>query len=609
VARPPAGKPLLVYDGDCGFCRRWVARWRRSTQGRVDFAPFQEAAERFPEIPPQAFARAVQYIETDGTVTPGAAGVFKALAAAPGRPWGLLLYRRLPGFARASEWFYRRVAGNRPFFSFLTAALWGKSAEPSTYFVSRRLFIACLGAAYFFAFVSLGTQLEGLVGSRGILPAADFLSAVKERFGARAYVLAPTLAWLGAGDALLAGLCAAGAVLALLLMAGVAPAPILLLLWADYLSLATVGRDFMAFQWDNLLLEAGFLAIFLAPWKISRGAWREDPPPPSAIWLFRWLLFRLKFSSGLVKLASGDAAWRSLTALQFHYETQPLPTWIGWYAHQLPGGLQRFSAGALFVVELAVPFLVFGPRRVRHAAGFVLAGLQAVILLTGNYCFFNFLSIALCLLLFEDVFWRRGRPRGAFHPTPAYKKPFLAAAAFAILVLSGLQMAGRFLGRGALADGAVKILAWADPFRTVNAYGLFAVMTTARDEIIVEGSDDGKEWRPYEFKWKPGDPARRPAFVAPHQPRLDWQMWFAALGTVRQNPWFLNFLARVLEGSPPVLELLAENPFPDKPPRHLRARLFRYRFAAPEERRADGVWWRREEKGVYCPPVSLRSGS
>jgi hypothetical protein len=315
------------------------------------------------------------------------------------------------------------------------------------------------------------------------------------------------------------------------------------------------------------------------------------------------------FSSGAVKLGSGDPAWRSLTALRVHYETQPLPTWIGWAFHQFPPSFQTASCVFLFFVEIAVPFLVFAPRRAKHLAFGLLLVLQTLIALTGNYAFFNWLAIALCALLIDDAaFPARLRPRvPAPEAGPKRRWPVaVIAPVAAVLFLASVGQLALTIQRSAeeFPPGALRALEWLSPLRSVNRYGLFAVMTTRRPEIIVEGSEDGRNWRPYEFRWKPGAVERRPRFVAPHQPRLDWQMWFAALETCEENPWLVNFLGRLLQGEPAVLRLLATNPFPAGPPRYVRTLVYDYRFTDWPTRRSTGAWWRRELQGPYCPVVS-----
>ena len=433
----------------------------------------------------------------------------------------------------------------------------------------------------------------GLIGSQGILPLGRFLEAVRGVTGPERYWLVPTLSWINSSDGFLHFLCGTGILFSLAAILGILRTPSLCLLWLIYLSLVVSGQDFMEFQWDNLLLEAGFLAILLS---LS----------PAALWLLGWLLFRLMFSSGFVKLASGDATWRNLTALNFHYETQPLPTWIGWYAHQLPEWMQKFSVSTMFVVEIFVPFLIFGPRRLRLFACAALISLQVLIAATGNYCFFNLLAVALCLLLIDDACWPQRLLPKSQTDEGGWRKWVIVPFAGIILTVSSMLMTHLLGVRLPWPLPMAVLYQVVSPLRSVNGYGLFAVMTTKRTEIVLEGSRDGVEWKPYEFKWKPGDPKRRPGFVAPHQPRLDWQMWFAALGTARQNPWFLHVMERLLEGSPEVVALLEKNPFPKEPPRYLRAASYDYHFTDLAERRSQGTWWRREREGLYLPTVSLR---
>ena len=599
-----SSKPLLVYDNACDFCRYWIAQWRHVTADSVDYAPYQEVATQFPGIPLSAFENSVQLILQDGTVLSGAAAVLRALNN------GLLLwcYYRLPGFAGVSEGIYRFVAQHRPFFSAMTRWLWGTHTERTAFCLSRWLFLRGLGCIYLIAFLSLWVQIHGLVGGNGILPAEQYLEAVREQIGTEGYYLVPTLFWLNASDACLNLLCAGGVLLSFVLIAGFVPPFALIGLWVFYLSLVSVGQVFLSFQWDVLLLEAGFLAIFFAPLQLRERFTRALQPSAAFLWLFRWLLFRLMFASGFVKLAS-DEVWRNLTALNFHYETQPLPTGFGWYAHQLPEAFQKVSVIGMFTAELVIPFLIFAPRRLRTLGCIGLVGLQVLIILTGNYCFFNLLTIALCFLLIDDATWKGLLPRWLMptirfveQPLHRYGRAGIVVVATLLFLLSGIRFGGQLFREIRFPD-----VAWITPFRSVNTYGLFADMTESRPEIIVEGSNDRIEWKTYQFRWKPGDPATAPKWVAPHQPRLDWQMWFAALqGSYQRTPWFLNFMGALLQGKPEVLQLLAEDPFPDKSPRYIRATLYEYRFTDLATKRSEGTWWHREWKRIYCPAISLR---
>jgi hypothetical protein len=463
-----------------------------------------------------------------------------------------------------------------------------------THAFARWLFFRLLGLVYFCAFGSLALQIAGLVGPQGILPA-------------------------GLGDAALRALCLGGAALSAALVLGILPIVTTSLLWAGYLWLSNLCGEFLWYQWDALLLEAGLLAILIAPPTLRDRASAATDPPRIAVWLMWWLTFRLMLGSGAVKLASGDPTWHDLTALTFHYETQPIPNPIAYYAHHLPAGVNKAATATTLAIELIAPFMILGPRRLKIVAAAMFVGLQAVIALTGNFAFFNLLSAALCVFLVDDDAWGEtnryvaSAPRRAVADDgsgPARAGRHMAnviamAAAVVIVPVSLLTFASSV---GVLLPGWQIVVPVADltaPLRSVNSYGLFAVMTTTRPEIVVEGSDDGRTWTPYEFKYKPGDLKRRPPWVAPHQPRLDWQMWFAALGRYEENAWFRAFCVRLLEASPAVLALLEHDPFDGRRPRYVRGMLYRYRFAPRDAHRDEGLWWTRERLGEYSPPMSL----
>ena len=598
--RDQLSRPLLVFDGDCSFCRAWAKYWKDLTGDRVDYSPLLEVGDRFPQVSQQPFT-AVKLILPDGEVRSGAHAVFTALASLPDRRWMLWSYERLPGVAAVCDAAYRTIADHRSAAYWVTRLLWGVPPRRETYHVTAWLFLRLLGAIYLAAFASFGVQASGLIGSHGILPVREFLGAVHESLGAAAYWNAPTLLWLNGSDASLRMVWIVGVGLALLLLLGVEARAVRVALFALYLSLDTAGQIFMSYQWDALLLEAGFLAVFLGSEVVI-------------VKLFRWLLCRLMFLSGAVKLLSGDPTWRHLTALPVHYQTQPLPTPLAWYFYQLPAWFHRVSVGFVFLVELVVPFFVLAPRRIRLFAGLAVTFLQLLIFLTGNYAFFNPLTIVLCLFVLDDAALDhvlpkqlRARIRSYAHSAwgPVWWRTLCGLVAVFVLFVSGFLMVGELSGHHwAPAEAVIRAVG---PFELVNGYGLFAVMTTTRPEIIIEGSNDGTIWFPYEFRYKPGDPARAPIWVQPHQPRLDWQMWFAALGNYQTDPWILNFLTRLLEGQPEVLTLLRHNPFPGTPPRYVRAMVYDYRFATPAEKRASGDWWKREVKQSYVPPVSLRA--
>ena len=515
------------------------------------------------------------------------------------------------------------LLSHRKFASGVTRLLWGKDVGPPTYHWARRWFLRSLGLIYLIAFVSLWVQVDGLIGSDGMSPVNQFLPTAHAQIGRDAYALLPTLCWFDSSNAFLHFLCGSGVFFSLLLIFGMAPAVLLLALFVLYLSLTIAGQIFFNFQWDVLLLETGFLSIFLAPWRLwprelllwpgsAPAAWRATAAPVSraGLFLLKLLLFKLMLMSGVVKLTSGDDSWWNLTALDYHYWSQPLPTVFGWWADKSPEWFKHFSVAFCLVVEIIVPFFIWAPRRLRLAAAGLMIFLQVGIGLTGNYCFFNLLTIALCLLLIDDSVV--GTPlRGVRGQRGALSLPDRLAAWGAIAVVIVTLPINAWLIFSAFKPLARPPPALANAyerlatFRIVNGYGLFRVMTKDRCEIVVEGSADGIDWLPYEFKWKPGDVKRAPGWCAPHQPRLDWQMWFAALETPRQNPWFIALIFRLLQGSQDVSGLLARNPFPDKPPRYIRSMFYRYRFTTVEELRQTGAWWKRQELREYLPMLSL----
>ena len=470
--------------------------------------------------------------------------------------------------------------------------------------LTRWAFLRLLAIVYAIAFASLAVQITGLVGEAGILPAGDYLSLAHARLGAYAWWRLPTLCWLtGTGDVALLALAWGGVALSGLLFANLAPALVCPLLWLAYLSLSVVGQVFLNFQWDALLLETGLLACLWAPCGLRPGI--ASGTPRSVVWLLWLLVFKLNVMSGLVKLTSGDPTWWDLSALEYHYWTTCLPTWTGWFAHHLPSSVHRTSAGVMFFVELVVPFGILGPRRLRHATAGVLAALQIGIAATGNYGFFNLLTIVLCVPLLDDPAIGRILPTRLTTMPPALDRPGFGLRVGRGILVAALATASvasmlvRFISTDSLPAPVPLMLRTIAPLRSVNGYGLFANMTTSRPEIMIEGSRDGRTWTPYVFRWKPGEPTRRPAFMQPHMPRLDWQMWFAALQGTQRAHWFRPFLARLAEGSPPVLGLLAADPFPEGVPRHLRSTVHLYEFSTPEERADTGRWWTRRFVGPY----------
>ena len=477
--------------------------------------------------------------------------------------------------------------------------------------LTRWLFLRLLGLVYAIAFASLAVQVAGLIGPSGLTPAGSYLAWAHSIYGGSAYHLLPTVFWLGAGDAGLRLAAWTGVALGLLVMAGVATRAALAGAWLLYLSLSVAGQDFLSFQWDALLLETGVLAILWAPpgWRPGR---QLPPPSPLVRWLLVFLLFKLMFLSGATKLLSGDPTWRQLTALDYHFETQPLPTWVGWYAHQLPEPVHRGQTAIMFAIELGAPWLLWAPdrfRALRYAgvAGLVL--LQAGIALTGNYGFFNLLAVVLCVPALDDRVLGRLLPvrleSGA--PGPRWQRAVLVAAVWPVALLSALSGWAEVAYTIGAAGGTVMVprwgatlLGWVAPLRSFNGYGLFRVMTTERPEIVMEASLDSAQWRPWDLRYKPGPVNRAPGFVEPYHPRLDWQLWFAALDPMRGLPLLQTLSARLRAGTPAVTALVGPSPFGGARPRFIRFAYYDYRFTTWSERRTTGDWWVRELRG-YLP--------
>jgi hypothetical protein len=602
----------------------WIERWREITAGKVDYATYQQVAHQFPEIPIDQFKQAMAFIEPDGKTSFAAEAVYRSLQYRASRKWLAWSYDRVPGFAGISETAYKFIARHRGLGSTVTRLLWGNDVRPPTYFWARRWFLCALGVIYLIAFVSLWVQVDGLVGNDGVSPLNQFLPAVRAQLGRHAYTLLPTLCWLNSSNAFLHFLCGGGVVLSLLLISGIAPAISLVALFIFYLSLTIAGQVFLSFQWDILLLEAGFLSIFVAPWRLWPREliwWPGSSTPATAspvsrggLFLLKFLLFKLMLMSGVVKLTSGDDCWWNLTALDYHYWSQPLPTVFGWWADKSPEWFKHFSVALCLVVEIIVPFFIWAPRRLRLIAGGLMIFLQLAIAITGNYCFFNLLTIALCILLIDDAVLETDRwaVRAQTAGVPggrALPDRLCSYAAIAVIIvtlpINVWLIFSAFKPRARPPRALANVYEQLEAFRIVNGYGLFRVMTKDRCEILLEGSADGVEWMPYEFRWKPGDVKRAPGWCAPHQPRLDWQMWFAALERPQENPWLGGLIVRLLQGSHDVSRLLAHDPFPDRPPRYIRAMFYRYRFTSASELRQTGAWWKRQELREYLPTVSL----
>lgn len=482
--------------------------------------------------------------------------------------------------------------------------------ERESWLLARRVFLGGIALTYLVAFGSLARQVLGLFGSDGLVPLAERMQLLRERVTGWERLELPTLLWFGASDVALRALCWAGLTAAALALLGFMPRLLLGLCWVLYLAFASVGSPFLDFQWDALLLEAGLLALLYAPGGVRPFGRDEVPPSDLARWLVYLLLFKLMVLSGAVKLTSGDDSWRDGTALAFHYWTQPLPHRLSVYAAEAPAWFQRASVLVMFVIELGLPWLLLVPIWRRHLRQIVAAGvwlLMLAIFATGNYGFFNLLTAVLALPLLDDRAWRTLLRSASLQQEPGLVAPRWRTPVLAVLgtPLAAVSLAQILVGLGWLERTPAPVRALAEalaPLRSVNSYGLFRVMTKERFEVQIEGSADGTTWLSYDFRYKPGDAARPPIFAGLHMPRLDWQMWFVAFehGSARRSRWVADLLDRLATGSPRVLALLAEPPFPEGPPRFVRATVAPYRFASRAER-GRGEWWRRGPEQAFLP--------
>jgi lipase maturation factor 1 len=495
--------------------------------------------------------------------------------------------------------------------------------------IARWLFLRSLGLIYFSAFFSLLFQIRGLIGSQGILPATEYLQSLSGPTSLRLW-FAPTLLWLNSSDRMLMALCWIGLIASVILFLNVWPRAMLVICFLCFLSFVTAAQDFSGYQSDGMLLEAGFVSIFLAPSSFLPGWGAKHPPVRAAILLLLWEWFRIYFESGIVKLASGDPTWRNLTAMYEYYQNGPLPTWIGWYLQHLPRWFHIATAAMTLIMELLLVWLVFLSRRWRIVCFFIVTTWQIGVIATANYTFLNYLVLILAFLLLDDAFLIRFVPshwrinQGRYSPTskerelldhpaeepaiePTQKPLATIRTGFAAVILTWIFYATTIpLMRMAWHNTPFPIapIVALEPFRIANQYGLFAVMTPHRYEIEFQGSNDGETWVAYPFRYKPQAVKERPRIYAPYQPRFDWNLWFASLGSWQQYPIVPRTEELLLENDPAVLGLFAGNPFSTAPPRFVRAVLWQYWFSTIEQKRKEGVWWQRELLGSYAPTLT-----
>ncbi|HET7234271.1 MAG TPA: lipase maturation factor family protein [Longimicrobium sp.] len=469
------------------------------------------------------------------------------------------------------------------------------------YLWPRWIWLRALGVIFFSAFYSFAFQLHGLIGPRGILPAGEYLRQVAGVLGpVERYWYAPTLFWLGSGNAALTLVIVAGIAASLLLAGNVWPRAMVAVCTVLFLSCVSALQDFSMYQSDGMLLEAGFVSFFLAPRGIRPGLGAATPPSALSLFMLRWEWFRIYFLSGVVKILSGDPHWRGLTAMDEYYQNGPLPAWPGWYVQHFSHGYHAATVIFTLVVEWILVWAVFLPRRFRVACFAVVTALQIGIISTANYAFLNYLVLCLGVLLLDDAVFARLRLRVPVDVEPAPRRAWRKRVEAGVLGVACYVTVAAFLlpfiGGSRVLGAPVRLLA---PFRIANTYGLFAVMTTARYEIEFQGSRDGKTWVAYPFRYKPQDPRRAPGIYAPYQPRFEWNLWFASLGPWQQSTWIVAAQRRLMEGSPSVLRLFRDDPFHGRPPAMVRTVLWQYWFTDLRTKRTAGIWWRRRELGPF----------
>jgi lipase maturation factor len=493
----------------------------------------------------------------------------------------------------------------------------------------RWLFLRALGLIYYSAFFSLVFQIRGLIGPHGILPANEYLQALAENFGRLGYWYAPTLLWFSSSSHVLTGICWVGMIASFLLVLNLWPRGMLFICFVCFLSFVSAARDFSGYQSDGMLLEAGFISLFFAPPGFHPGLAKDHRPSRASLFLLVWECFRIYFESGVAKIIGGDPDWRNFTAIDDYYQNGPLPTWIGWYMQHLPHWFHAATAFGTLALELGLAWMMFLPRRVRIVCFCIVTPWQIGIILSANYTFLNYLVLALGFLLLDDRFLVRFLPQRRRNRFFEYKeaKPLSATnlqqdwraslrKQWSVLKLAMTAVMFTWIFYATLAEMLWMIkplplpttpVSALEPLRIANRFGLFAIMTRGRYEIEFQGSDDGQTWLVYPFRFKPQDPSKPPGVYAPYQPRFDWNLWFASLSSWRQEPIVVHTEQSLLRSDADVLLLFAGNPFPHAPPRQVRAVVWQYWFTSPAEKRAQGLWWRRQQLGLYAPTLERES--
>jgi hypothetical protein len=454
--------------------------------------------------------------------------------------------------------------------------------SPDDYTIAISFFLRLLGAIYFFAFGAFLFQIKGLLGKNGILPIVEHLNLLKRDYPKRCYRLVPTLFWLNSSDTMLMAVVSIGTLLSVLLMLGVFPPLLLFLLYVLYLSIVSAGQDFLSFGWEGFLLEITANAFFLS----------LSSSPNLFVWIsLNLILFRFQ---------SKDPNWRNLTGTFFHYQSQPIPNTIAWYAYKLPIGFHQLSTFLMLFIEIVIPFGMLGPDWMRFGVFIAFVGLQFFIWLTGNFSFLNHLTVVLSVILVANIYIPL-METPPVEPTPWIVYSLCTLAGVFLITLQILQLWLHFFPYKFIH----KWLEVFGPYHLSNRYGIFAIMTTKRYEVVFEGSNDQEHWEEYLFYYKPSEVDRRPRRISPYQPRLDWQAWFLPFGSMVDQNWVQHFIYHLLKGTPEVLNLIRGNPFVDHPPKYVRASMYDYTFTTFEERKKTGAWWNRKYVGLFNPVMHL----
>ncbi|MBT5954198.1 DUF393 domain-containing protein [bacterium] len=633
--------PTLIYDGSCGFCKRCISYFQRFQRKHINYIP-SEKAQYLMDSPSKKEMDESVYFYNEGAFFKGAEAISELYAVGAKKKHWKWMYNRVFGVKFLAELGYVCVSKNRKVLSTVTRLLYGKFEQKSegvdrlhsrvyansketgfsedvvyqsrieTYVIARSLFFRGMGLVYLLAFGSLLFQVEGLFGSQGILPISSYVGKIVSASKEWSF---PSLFLIFNSDTFLITATVIGVISGGLMIFGILPGITSFISWMLYLSFVTLGQNFMSYQWDVLLLEAGFLLLFFVPWGFSIFNKPTKKPSRLVLFMLKLLLFRLMFTAGLVKLISGDYTWKTLTSLDYHFYTQPLPHFISWYAHQLPEYIKKIGVGFTFFIELVVPFLYFMPRRPRHFAFFLTTLFMVFIMATGNYGFFNILVIVLSFVLLDDFFILSKLPnrikslidlRYRVVEEGVICKYLIRIVVCCLLVPMTYMECARFVTDRLIVPQSVQFLGGiSQHFRLFSPYGLFAVMTKERKEVVIQASVDGDVWEEYEFKWKPGDLASAPKWAFPHQPRLDWQLWFSALSSIENNSWMYSYFARLIQGSDPVLSLMGPSPFGDKKPKYIQAQLYDYTFTEKDDMKGTGYWWKRTYLGSYSPALQL----